>query len=135
MCNKCKKTKPAAAFHKNRAKPDGLQSQCKVCKKETDRIHHSENALEQQARNRALRAAAWKFVAEIKEASPCMDCGVSYPHYVMDFDHVRGSKVRDLSTMCSRGTSKDKLMEEIAKCDLVCANCHRIRTFTRRVYS
>jgi hypothetical protein len=61
---------------------------------------------------------------------PCMDCGGSFPPECMDFDHVRGRK------LFSVGMSLDhhpwpKLLVEIKKCDLVCANCHRIRT-TRR---
>jgi hypothetical protein len=60
------------------------------------------------------------------KAAPCVDCGVQYPYYVMDFDHVRGEKRFALSQHQARGL---KLIdEEIAKCDLVCANCHRIRT-------
>lgn len=46
----------------------------------------------------------------------------------MDFDHVRGEKVADLSTMVNQCTTVAAIDAEIAKCDLVCANCHRIRT-------
>lgn len=60
---------------------------------------------------------------------PCADCGVQYPPYVMDFDHVRGEKVGDLSVMWSR--SLETILTEIEKCDLVCSNCHRIRTYNR----
>jgi hypothetical protein len=61
--------------------------------------------------------------------NPCMDCGVSYPHYVMDFDHRDPSlKLSNVSSLINMG-NKQKLLEEIAKCDLVCANCHRIRTY------
>jgi hypothetical protein len=58
---------------------------------------------------------------------PCMDCGASYPPYVMDFDHVRGKKLFDIGRM--RSQTAAKIMSEIAKCDVVCANCHRIRTY------
>ncbi len=58
---------------------------------------------------------------------PCADCHLSYPWYVMDYDHVRGEKLFNLS-VSSRMTVV-AVEEEIAKCDVVCANCHRERTF------
>jgi hypothetical protein len=61
---------------------------------------------------------------------PCSDCGVSYPSHVMDFDHVRGEKTFNISRALR--VSKEKLLEEIEKCEVVCANCHRIRTYERR---
>lgn len=63
---------------------------------------------------------------------PCTDCGVKYPPYVMDFDHVRGTKKYNVSSMVSRGMSEKTLLEEIAKCEVVCSNCHRARTYNRR---
>ena len=60
-----------------------------------------------------------------------MDCGQRYPYYVMDLDHVRGKKVMHVGSMASRRFSLEKLRQEIAKCDPVCANCHRVRTWNR----
>lgn len=62
---------------------------------------------------------------------PCMDCGATYPHYVMDFDHRnKNTKVDSINRMINiHMYSKKKIIEEIGKCDLVCANCHRIRTY------
>lgn len=57
---------------------------------------------------------------------PCMDCGNSYPPECMDFDHTSDNKEFNVSKR--RRASKRKILEEIAKCELVCANCHRIRT-------
>ena len=59
---------------------------------------------------------------------PCTDCGGSFPYYVMDFDHL-GDKVALISRMTTYGP--EQVLAEVAKCDLVCANCHRIRTFGR----
>lgn len=58
-----------------------------------------------------------------------MDCGVTYPWYVMDFDHVFGEKYMEISLMVSNLNSKEKILAEIDKCQLVCSNCHRERTF------
>lgn len=71
-----------------------------------------------------------KIQSEIRKAKigrPCMDCGGIFPPCAMDFDHVRGVKRFNV------GLAKNlrQLHEEIEKCELVCATCHRIRTFTR----
>lgn len=63
---------------------------------------------------------------------PCMDCGIKYPPYVMHFDHRPDEeKLFGLAKMATRGL--DKIKAEIAKCDLVCANCHAERTHRRTV--
>ena len=70
------------------------------------------------------------FVIALKQ-KPCMDCGVKYPPYVMGFNHRdRRTKVDNINAMINlHGYSKDKILAEINKYDLVCANCHRIRTY------
>jgi hypothetical protein len=62
-----------------------------------------------------------------------MDCGGSFHPVCMQFDHIaeRGEKFKDISKMMNYGLQK--LYEEIAKCDLVCANCHALRTYNRQV--
>lgn len=66
------------------------------------------------------------------KAAPCMDCGVQYPPYVMDFDHRDpGTKIASIGQMIS-GWSFETIAAEIAKCDLVCSNCHRERTHGER---
>lgn len=70
-------------------------------------------------------------VYDYKEATPCTDCGGYYPHYVMEFDHVRGEKEGHVANMVNRNFSNRKVWAEIEKCELVCANCHRCRTHAR----
>ena len=60
---------------------------------------------------------------------PCVDCGGRFPPECMDFDHVRGKKLFLVST--ARQRSIETSLAEIAKCEVVCANCHRIRTKRR----
>lgn len=73
-----------------------------------------------------------KYVADLKSSTPCVDCGVQYPHYVMQFDHLNAADKSDnVSTLASQGVSLDTLKLEIAKCEIVCANCHAARTYTR----
>ena len=64
---------------------------------------------------------------EYKESRACQDCEKFYPYYVMEFHHVRGTKKFTLARRSASFESKE-FMEEMAKCDLLCANCHRIRT-------
>lgn len=61
---------------------------------------------------------------------PCADCSGAFPLVCMDFDHVRGEKLFTISSSYVN-VSMAVLLEEIAKCDVVCANCHRIRTSKR----
>jgi len=90
------------------------------------RERHPERVTETQRR---FNAKARARVDALKTA-PCTDCGKCYPPYVMQFDHVRGVKVRAVSLM--NDWALQRLMDEIAKCELVCANCHAERTDSRR---
>jgi hypothetical protein len=70
------------------------------------------------------------FITEYLAANPCVDCGEADP-VVLEFDHVRGQKRKVMSTLVAEGYSLKAIKEEIAKCDVVCANCHRRRTAHR----
>ena len=84
-----------------------------------------------RARARAKKKALYIFVANLKTA-PCLDCKRHYPPVVMDFDHVKGEKLARISQLAGDGM-KAALIRELEKCELVCANCHRIRTQRRAV--
>lgn len=134
VCGRCLEQLPASAFHGNRTRPDGLQSMCRSCKSEYTRAWYRRNstshraAVGSQRRGRERRNAA--IIAEAKQV-PCADCGRAFPSAVMDFDHVRGDKIAAVSQMLSVGVAR--LRAEIAKCEVVCANCHRMRTRRRRL--
>jgi len=84
------------------------------------------NKAKQAEYQRKRKLSIRKWTAEYKEATPCHDCGLKYPYYVMQFDHVRGKKRKDVSRITS---SKRVFLEEVLKCELVCANCHAVRTW------
>jgi len=68
------------------------------------------------------------------KSKPCTDCKRTYPTYVMEFDHVPGlgKKKSNIAAMAgSRSLTSKSFVEELKKCELVCSNCHRIRTFSR----
>lgn len=77
------------------------------------------------------KAFLYKYIREYKERHPCVDCKIQYPYYVMDFDHVRGRKHKNVMELVPT-LSKKKVDEEIAKCEVVCSNCHRIREYIRK---
>lgn len=93
--------------------------------------HYEANKAQYLERNRKVREEKTQYTIKIREETPCMDCGVQYPHYVMQFDH-RGDEPKsgNIGQLCAH--SWKKLLAEIAKCDIVCANCHSIRTHQRR---
>lgn len=67
------------------------------------------------------------------KSNPCTDCGGTFPTVCMDFDHIPelGPKRWNVGSMVAHGYSRDLIMSEIANCELVCSNCHRIRTNRR----
>ena len=77
-----------------------------------------------------------EFLADLKNKA-CADCGGNFPHYVMEFDHVpeRGKKSFSVASGGNWSLKNGPLIEELKKCDVVCANCHRVRTYMRISYS
>lgn len=68
---------------------------------------------------------------QYKEDSGCVDCRNRYPHYMLEFDHRPGHKKLDNVYRVLKKYGWDKAVEEIGKCDVVCANCHKHRTYHR----
>jgi len=71
-----------------------------------------------------------EFINWMKDG-PCTDCGERHEPWVMDFDHVRGTKKYDLNRLGKISVSWKTIEDELLKCELVCANCHRKRTHER----
>jgi hypothetical protein len=94
--------------------------------------HKAKVASKDRAKGASRRLICREIILAAK-AAPCMDCGQRFPSICMDFDHVRGEKWYNLARMSSKGLGPDSIKAEIAKCELVCANCHRIRTENRRL--
>lgn len=90
--------------------------------------HYDSNKEMYAERNRRAKDRLRQIIRDAKSV-PCTDCGVQYPHYVMDFDHL-GDKEYNVGSMVGLG-SKTKLLAEIEKCEVVCSNCHRERTYSR----
>ena len=85
-----------------------------------------------RAWNAKNTAAIRETVERLKDV-PCPDCGQRFPAECMDFDHLK-DKFFEISAAASGGRrlSIQRVMEEIKKCEVVCSNCHRVRTMARR---
>ena len=102
-------------------------------------LRHKDKILRGQRENRETindqtkqrRSEKVKLLQDLKDNQPCADCGAKRRYYVMDFDHVRGEKLGKVSALVAADVSWRMILDEIAKCDLVCANCHRERTHQR----
>jgi hypothetical protein len=69
-------------------------------------------------------------ISKLKD-HPCSDCGGRFPSVCMDFDHRDPSEKKQNVGSMATTYNLQTILDEIAKCDLVCANCHRIRTFLK----
>jgi hypothetical protein len=84
-----------------------------------------------KAHNRNQRKWGREFVKRVKAMRRCFDCGESNP-IILEFDHVRGEKVMNIADMVNNSYSLNTIKDEIRKCEVRCANCHRKKTHERR---
>src|ERR1043165_3544980 len=130
-CTQCATTKSITDFNFKR-RADGLRhSYCKDCGKKITQSHYRRRKRLYLDRNIRAYAERRNIVITAK-SRPCADCGVQYPYYVMDLDHREGV-IKEFSLHAVNGVTKKAILREIAKCDVVCANCHRERTHQRRI--
>jgi hypothetical protein len=80
--------------------------------------------------NAEQREKTRKVVDGIKVQRGCVDCGYAENPRALEFDHVRGEKLDAVSRLVTKRSSLDVILAEIAKCEVRCANCHKIRTWT-----
>ena len=108
---------------------------CKEDQAAASKKHYEDNKakIKQRSyeRNVKQRQRNREYIAEVKSNSKCIDCGESN-HIVLEFDHVKGEKVKNVSDMVHACYSIKSIEKEIDKCEVRCANCHRIRTYNIR---
>lgn len=130
VCNKCITLKPASEFYTR--KNGYLSDTCKPCFLQRRKSYVAE------FRKTKLphRVATLKSVLNKFKSRPCMDCNKTFPPYVMDLDHRdQLSKIASTADLIRTCTSVESFQNELDKCDVVCSNCHRIRTFEQKLYS
>jgi transcriptional antiterminator len=105
------------------------------CSKATISYHiGAGQAQKTRNRTRDRRNKIVKFIQEYKQNNPCTDCGENYPYWIMEFDHL-DDKLFNVSSFRQKTESLEEVKKEIAKCELVCSNCHKNRTHFRLVSS
>ena len=103
------------------------------CSKGTISYHIGKGQVEKTGiRRRTNRRKNMILFHEYKESKGCFDCGGAFPHYVLEFDHKPEFEKSGVVYRVLVSEGVEKAWEEIAKCDVVCANCHKIRTYNRK---
>lgn len=125
-CTYCKKSKDECDFYKVRKDKEAREGICKICRSNKSRKNHYKYVDE----NLNNRAALTRFLTNHFKNKPCTDCGKSFPTCAMDYDHLRDKKF-DIAGGYRKISVMD-LLDEIDKCDVVCAVCHRFRTVKQR---
>jgi hypothetical protein len=147
-CSTCGVEKAFGCFYVRNVFKGTLHKQCKDCIQKTIK-KYAENNRQQKAvymrgyyrdtRGKHTRQKTWgtkwdgirAWIRELKENNPCVDCGKKYLACVMDLDHVVGEKLLSIGQMMGQRVSDEDVLTEVQKCELVCSNCHRIRTWKR----
>ena len=128
-CPKCKEIKTLDSFGKCKSKKDGLQRVCKSCKAEYDKKFYNKNPKAYYQKNRKHHTKKRYFIQRFKKIhGKCVDCGIT-DWRVLEFDHIKGDKKFNIGEYQRFGM--ELLKEEIRKCEVRCANCHRIKTMER----
>lgn len=130
LCSKCHIEKPESEFHFNKSK-NRLSAHCVVCHKQYMKSHYDrrkqyyvDKAL---VRNKKVQDENRKKLWDYLLVHPCVDCGEVEPIF-LEFDHVRGEKYMEVSRMIN-GWRWETILAEIAKCDVRCVKCHRLKTY------
>lgn len=133
-CPGCKQTKGILLFSKNKRRYDGLQNYCKACKSLQDRKYYIKDRTKQYKRVKRYREAALLKIWDYLTSHACIDCGNDNP-VVLEFDHLRDKKASISDLVRLHRSSWRTIQNEIEKCVVRCANCHRIKTAKERKWS
>lgn len=146
-CSKCKQEKFKTEFHKRADRPSGVMSHCKECEKDRrnsrkgvqsayNKKSYQKNKTKVKQHSKIVGQAKMDKISQIKQTTPCADCGDTFPGRpeVMDFDH-RDPSTKNFTMARARWKKWETIELEMAKCDIVCANCHRTRTVKQGIQS
>ena len=134
-CVKCGQEKDIGEFAWRNRLLGIRQKACRTCRAKENKQwyerHHERHRENVKERLGKSREKAQRFIYEYLSHQKCADCG-EYDFSVLTFDHVRGKKKKEISRMVADGDSIDAILQEIAKCQVVCSNCHMRREQKRR---
>ena len=121
-CSKCELHKDTSQFNKDASKPDGLYSSCKACVNLARRKTYGRDSQRWKERKRKNQDYVYDYLSD----RCCEECGES-DIIVLQFDHIEPeNKVATVSDLASG--SFERLIDEIDKCRILCANCHTRHT-------
>lgn len=123
ICTQCKKDLPNTAFNWKNTKAGVRSTTCRDCKKIQQNSWYARNKTAHIKNVADGKKEARQWFRNYKQTLTCSRCPESNP-VCLDFHH-KHSKDNNVATMVSQGASIGKLIKEIAKCEVVCANCHR----------
>jgi hypothetical protein len=123
QCSTCNSEKLTSEFRKDKTQPDGFQPRCKVCARAKINADYDRYREKTLIRNRKRQAQTKAIIREYKQQHSCTQCGE--PEFVcLEFHHIDPTlKSFQLSSVSTQ--SDTAINEEIQKCVLVCANCHK----------
>jgi hypothetical protein len=132
-CGRCGEEKPADDFAWRRRRRLQRDSLCRPCRSAYGREHYEANRQRYIDQARVAKAARrlkrTRFLIEFFKTHPCADCGERDP-VVLEFDHIEAKSFDIAQALPDRKWRT--ILDEMAKCEVVCANCHRRRTARRR---
>lgn len=127
-CCTCHVLRSLEEFHRRSTSPDGRQRRCMQCYADQYRDHRRALGAKVRARSVPLRLDKEARLAAYLRDHPCVDCGESDVR-VLEFDHRDPQlKLACIARMFTGGWTWQAMLGEIEKCDVRCANCHRVRT-------
>lgn len=132
-CNKCGQLKENEFYSKNPSRKDGLNSRCKTCQSEYIKQHYLKRKEYYVSKAKLSNQRKSEWLREIKNLYKiaCVECGYDKHVEALDFHHKdRETKSFDINQ--AKSQSKKAIIEELNKCEVLCANCHRIRTYNER---
>ena len=128
FCTQCQKEKDVESFSWKKKSEGKRQSYCLECQKIKSKAHYKAKREDYYARNKRRMQEVMDYIDNLKSVTPCVDCGNLFKSKITDFHHKNGNKYRIVSEM-RRKTTLPIILREIEKCELLCSNCHRERTF------
>lgn len=131
-CSRCKQIKPENLFAVRNYKNGNqrLQAYCRECNNRYHKAHYEANKANYIKNNLARSRGYVETFYEFLSTKLCADCGNSDIR-VLEFDHREPTEKSNEISRLVRYSKWETLLKEIEKCDIVCANCHKIRTLTR----
>ena len=123
-CIKCNSEKIISDFNKKKSNKDGISKICRECEKIYTRNHYQNNKQYYINKSHNYTTKVKQWFSEYKSKLKCESCGETHPA-TFDFHHIDKSKKIDcISVLVAQGKYKI-LKEELKKCKVLCANCHR----------